>query len=73
MLLLKPLVKLATFFFAESPESCAEYMLYGLLTSSKGSSYRLDNHGEPMSSKFFQYTDAEKAALWDHSVSITDV
>ena len=64
--LLNPLVYALAYPFSNSPEDCAEFMLYGLLQSGAGVSRR-NNKGEDIGKSRFHGSEEEKKAVWDHT------
>lgn len=71
MLILKPLILLLHYLFAERVEAAGEYLLYGLLHAENGKWYRRTNHGDDAGHRVQNagYNDA----VWEHSLRITNV
>ncbi|KXN89254.1 Dehydrogenase/reductase SDR family member on chromosome X [Leucoagaricus sp. SymC.cos] len=68
--LLTPLLKLISYFFAVTPDVCAEHMLYALLDSTNGLSRR-NEKGDDIGDKKFLHDESAQKKLWDHTVVST--
>lgn len=64
--ILNPLTYALFYPISNSPEDCAEFMLYGLLQSGAGVSRR-NNKGEDIGKSRFHGSEEEKKAVWDHT------
>ncbi|KAJ6632537.1 hypothetical protein B0H10DRAFT_1772007 [Mycena sp. CBHHK59/15] len=65
--LVSPLVKPMVAMFAISPDVCAEYMLFALLTGEKGF-MRRDDKGDDVGMKNYEGSADKRKKLWDHTI-----
>lgn len=65
-----PIITPLIYLITVSPATCAEWMLYGLLSAEKGSNL-LDNHGDSVGAR--KHPDLENAQLrlWEHTEELT--
>ncbi|KAJ7722650.1 hypothetical protein DFH07DRAFT_872045 [Mycena maculata] len=67
-----PLIKPMIWAFAKSPDVCAEYMLFSLLSGEKGF-MRRGEKGDDLGKKHYFGTEDARKKLWDHTLKAVDV